>query len=1318
MKTIVLTAILITVFIAVNVHPSAAQSPEQLYQKGLMKEEGEGALQAAIDLFSKVADNSNADKSLQAKALLHIGMCYEKMGMQEAIKAYQRLVNNYPAQKIEVSFARERLSMLVQVTDKVSETPLIPKFTKIKIPTRLLPAVRLSPDGKTLAHVADKKLWITPLTGNVGPDFPGKPVQLNTGDVEVEWTGLAWSGDGKWIAFNDMGSKDKPEAEKLNQGIFVIPSGGGKPKKVIENYRDTRVVNYRISLSPDGKTLAHTSVENNEQHIYLTQVDGGLPKRLVEMQARGPSFSPDGKMIAFVQDKDLGRGEGELGLWIVAANGGTPLFLADAGKAASPVWSPDGSMIAFIDDTKKKQVNIVEVQDNRDVSGKVTTIDVPEGKGEIILLAGWTPDNKLGLLNISEREFSLFTLPAEGGQAAIVSSDCYAFQPRWSRDGKQIFYVKPPREGENRYDKMTVDAVPVAGGIGKSLPGEYFGEAVRQLPYQSGNRISPDGKMIVTAAYTSADTSGVGEWPNSKIWKISLDGKVAEQITSTQGLYADMCPSWSPDGKKVAFIRTSLKDGPELYDKSSIFSVSSSGGEPEMLIPETDKYINSAVWSPDGEMIAYLTREKEATEGAPRAKLMNVINVEDGTTRIVGEVPQANVNIELAWSPDSRRIAFNGDNVIKIMNVADGKTEDIKTGLVDVDIWHLDWSSDGKQFVFFGMKGGNAEFWFMENFLPLEKLVKKNEIEETPLSPKFTKIQTPVNLARGAQLSPDGKKLTFSSALYEGSIWTVPVPGKVSPDIAGKPEKLIGEDKVWAWGHTWSADGKWIAYNYMKNDKEKKIFVDEVYVIHSSGGEPIKIAVPENRGGSYHLFQYSLSLSPDGQVLAYASKEEEKSDKPKESYIYTISVKGGVASRLTDGRTWLPAFSPDGKKIAYIKNSEEEDGLWVIPSHGGTPVKVCDLGGRAWGPPVWSYNSDCIAFLREPKTDEECKEIWLVPVSETGTATAPPKRIELALESSMNLAGWTRDNKIGLLLLNPVHQAIYTIPSSGGKATQVTPAGGYAFCPGWNPDGKRIYFASNGNYSYVASEGGEISSISITGMDDVNFPYVSPDGKKVLFHGFKKGITGMHIWTAPIEGGEPTQVIRSPFKDDFIEDAFPHWSPDGKTICFYRHEKTPDGNGVKSSLCCVPAEGGDVKVLISDPDRLMKEINPRSMCWSLDGKSIVYYCNEDGKIKTIPLDNDESRVLAELQKGIQASWITFSPDGKKILYTADGKIWTKTLNSEEPVEIKTGLDIQTAGPLAWSPDGETIAFTIRKGGEIDLWMMEDFLPLEKLAKKE
>ena len=587
------------------------------------------------------------------------------------------------------------------------------------------------------------------------------------------------------------------------------------------------------------------------------------------------------------------------------------------------------------------------------------------------------------------------------------------------------------------------------------------------------------------------------------------------------------------------------------------------------------------------------------------------------------------------------------------------------------------------------------------------------EVSAVSSMPVFTRIQMPAKLDLGAKLSPDGKKLTFSSTMYEGSLWTVPIPGKVRPDIAGNPEKLIGKDEVWAWGHAWSADGKWIAYNHMKNEEDG--FVDEMHVIPSSGGEPVKIPVPVNRGGSFHLFQYSLSLSPDGKVLAYATKEEGDSDKPNESYIYTVPVNGGSARRLTDGSTWLPEFSPDGSKIAYIKTSAEGDGLWVIPSHGGRPVKVCDLGRRVWGPPIWSPNSDYIAYLLEPEPGKECKEIWFVPVSDKGEATALPRSIELPLQAARNLGGWTFENKIGLFLINPVHQAIYTVRSSGGKATQVTPPENYAFSPGWDPDGKRIYLIYNNVYSSVASEGGEISAIPVSGAVGINFPVVSPDGKKILFHGFKKGISGLHIWIAPTQGGEPTQ-LGGPFDDDFIEDAFPQWSPDSRTVCFYRHEKTSDGNGVRSSLCLVPAEGGDVRVLIADQDSLINEISPRSMCWSPDGKSIVYYCNKDGKIKTTPVDDGEPKILAQLQKGIQARWINFSPNGKEIIYTANEKIWKITLNGEEPVEIKTGLDLQPGGPLSWSPDGEKIAFTMRKGGEINLWMMEDFMPLAELEQ--
>ncbi len=263
MKTRIVTTLLTAVFLVTAALPANAQSTEQLFQEGIMKEEGEGNLPEAIEIFNSIVEDSEADDALQAKALLHVGLCYEKLGKNEASRAYQKLVNNYPAQKNEVAIARERLSRLILAEEKAEQIPLQPKWSKIDIPTKLSWNVALSPDGKELALVSDKKLWKMPLSSKLGPDIPGTPEQINTDGLEVEWTGLSWSQDGSWIAFNENQVKDKNE-----QGIYVVSSKGGIPKKIIENNRDVRVVNYRISLSPDGNKLAFTSVEDKKQFIY------------------------------------------------------------------------------------------------------------------------------------------------------------------------------------------------------------------------------------------------------------------------------------------------------------------------------------------------------------------------------------------------------------------------------------------------------------------------------------------------------------------------------------------------------------------------------------------------------------------------------------------------------------------------------------------------------------------------------------------------------------------------------------------------------------------------------------------------------------------------------------------------------------------------------------------------------------------------------------------------------------------------------------------------------------------------------------------
>ena len=121
------------------------QTAEQLYQSGIYKEEVEGDLEKAIVIYEQILKDFPENKTIAAKALYHIGLCYEKLGNQEAQKAYQRLIDEYPGQIQEVNLAKERLANLVRTVEAV---PLKPTFRKVRIPTKISGDVRLSPEGK------------------------------------------------------------------------------------------------------------------------------------------------------------------------------------------------------------------------------------------------------------------------------------------------------------------------------------------------------------------------------------------------------------------------------------------------------------------------------------------------------------------------------------------------------------------------------------------------------------------------------------------------------------------------------------------------------------------------------------------------------------------------------------------------------------------------------------------------------------------------------------------------------------------------------------------------------------------------------------------------------------------------------------------------------------------------------------------------------------------------------------------------------------------------------------------------------------------
>ena len=1035
MKTRIITTFLTAIFFVAVLSPAFAQSSEQCFQEGIMKEEGEGNLPAAIDIFNAIVEDSKAGEALQAKALLHVGLCYEKLGKQEATKAYQNLVNNFPGQKNEVSIAKERLSRLLLAEEKTPvssvQNNLVPKFTKIKIPTKLSWAVKLSPDGKKLAHVSDKKLWITPLSSNLGSNIPGTPVQLNTGGIEVEWTGLDWSRDGKWIAFNDYPKHDENGKYIENQSILIVPSDGGEPKKLVENFRSARVINYRISLSPDAEKIAFSSInENQQQHIFSLDIDTRTSKQLAEMEAREPAFSPDGKSIAFVKDKNMGMDEGDLGLWLVDAEGGTPVKLANAGKASSPVWSPDGKMIAYLDNSKGTQINIAPVNVNGNPNDQKISIDAPEGIEEVRLLAGWTPDNRIGALLVSKLEYGLFTLPAKGGQAAMILNDIRAFQPRWSRDSKQIFYVTQPLEGTGRSYRQFLAFVPASGGKGTPLKTNINGESVKQFAYQSGNRVSPDGKWIVTSTWTPADTNTLKvHWPTSKIWKVSVDGDEAIQITNTPGNFSDMSPCWSPDGKNIAFIRFQLVAGENdiFGGNNRIYTINSEGGEPEILVSITGKYVNSVNWSPDGKTIAFLT--KEINE--PHTKELNLYDVDTKGLRKIVNIEAANVNNEMAWSPDSKRIAINDalGKVIEVITIADESVEDISTGLVDVNIYHLDWSPDGKRFAFCGWKGGEPEFWFLEDFL-------------------LTKQMAEQYLKKGNEL--------FGQWEYEQAI------KEYKKAIESDPKSLVALNAQYCTGQTLFRQGKY--------DRALETFKQLVEENPQSNIAPVTELM---------ISQVEYEIK-NGKQTENENSIGERNKIISEHDITYRRVKSFAGKNDIISHTGGLNLSPDARFVV-LENK-------VVPLDGSPPFNL--VNKKYVYRSVYSPQMTKAAFFAD-------SAIWVIPVSPiSGKATGKPVKLLDGNYDFQNVVGWSPDGgKIAFVRNdNKISDDIWTLSVLDRTLNPITNESGYEKSPVWSPDGKTILYDGDG-YCLAPVNGGEHRKLSDGGGN----PFWSPDGKWLIF---------------------------------------------------------------------------------------------------------------------------------------------------------------------------------------------------------------------------
>jgi dipeptidyl aminopeptidase/acylaminoacyl peptidase len=311
-----------------------------------------------------------------------------------------------------------------------------------------------------------------------------------------------------------------------------------------------------------------------------------------------PQLSPDGRWIAYdVSTPDLAANKSFSGVYVMPAAGGAPKLISDAKHQDNgPAWSPDGRTIAYVSnrDGGAHQVYLYDVatQQSRKVSdlqgGAGSVKWMPDGTA-VLVVSDIYPDCGVDPSCIKDKTTAEGARPTK---ARVLTSLLYRHWKAWQEPTRShIVYV------------------PLAGGAPRDLTPGAFDAPPFSIGGGDEFDVSPDGKELVYARDTEEhpETS-----TNSDLFLVPIASPAGaaaiapKRITTRKG--ADTSPKYSPDGRWIAW-RSQARAGYEsdlwelwLYDRVN--------GQTRRLAPSFDNWIESVAWSPDSKSIFVTAPEK------------------------------------------------------------------------------------------------------------------------------------------------------------------------------------------------------------------------------------------------------------------------------------------------------------------------------------------------------------------------------------------------------------------------------------------------------------------------------------------------------------------------------------------------------------------------------------------------------------------------------------------------------------------------------------------------------------------------------------
>jgi dipeptidyl aminopeptidase/acylaminoacyl peptidase len=305
-------------------------------------------------------------------------------------------------------------------------------------------------------------------------------------------------------------------------------------------------------FSPDAQSIAYVVKTSNlkddkdEERIWMVSASGGDP---IPMTAEGvssshPRWSPDGKYLAFLS----ARNEGKTQLWLLNRLGGEAQRLTDTAQDVdSFLWSPDARrLVLVLRDASPEELEAAKDKDKSKDKEESSKEKKPKTPRPWVIDRLQFKEDEVGYLD--RRRTHLYVLDlATKGLTQVTSGDYDDSQPAWSPDGKQLAFTS--------------------------------------------NRSKPDPDRTY----------------NTDIWVVAADhadqGTHLTQITTNPGL--DNSPTWSPDGKWIAYI-TQIEPRLFEYATKHVAVSPSTGGEAKVLTLSFDRISSEPQFSPDSKNIYFL----------------------------------------------------------------------------------------------------------------------------------------------------------------------------------------------------------------------------------------------------------------------------------------------------------------------------------------------------------------------------------------------------------------------------------------------------------------------------------------------------------------------------------------------------------------------------------------------------------------------------------------------------------------------------------------------------------------------------------------